>query len=109
MGGKMNNQDEILLEIKNLVQRLVDRFELVHRDEIRLAKERAEQSMGDKNSTKRRIYELIDGKRGVVEIAKLLKTSQPNVSIHIKDLLEAGLVSAQDERGRRIYRKKWEV
>ena len=103
----MNTQDQTLLEIRDLLQRLLDRFELVYLDQLRLVRERAEQSLGDKNSTKRRIYELLDGRRGVVEIAKLLKTSQPNVSLHLKDLLEAGLVSVQDEKGKRIYRKRW--
>lgn len=105
----MNPEDKIFIEIRDLLQQLLNSFELVYHDQIRLARERLEQSLGDKNSTKRRIYELLDGKRTVGEIAKLLKTSQPNVSLHLKDLLETGLVSVQDETGRRIYRKKWEV
>lgn len=105
----MDTNDETLFEIRNLLQRLVDRFELAHQDQLRLARERAEQSLGDKTSTKRRIYELVDGQRGVMEMSKLLKTSQPNVSIHLKDLLEVGLVSVQDKKGKRIYRKRWEV
>jgi len=105
----MNVQDQTLVEIKDLLQRLLDRFELVYQDQLRLALERAEQSLGDKDSTKRRIYDLVDGRKGVVEIAKLLRTSQPNVSLHLKDLLEVGLVSVKDEKGKRLYRKKWEV
>lgn len=105
----MDGEDKTLLEIRDLLRQLLDRFELVYLDQLRLARERAGQSLGDKNSTKRRIYELLDGRRGVVEIAKLLKTSQPNVSLHLKDLLEVGLVSVQDEKGKRIYRKRWEV
>ena len=105
----MDAHGQILLEIRDIVQRLLDQFELAHLDELRLAREKAKQSLGDKNSTKRRIYELLDGTKGVGEIAKLLKTSQPNVSLHIKDLLQAGLVSVQDEKGKRIYRKRWEA
>lgn len=105
----MNTQEQILSEIKDLLQQLLERFELVHKEQIQLARERAKQSLGGKNSTKRRIYELLDGRRGVVEIAKLLKTSQPNVSLHLKDLSEAGIVSVQNEKGKRVYRKRWEV
>lgn len=105
----MGNQEQTLLQIRDLLQRLLERFELVYQDQLRLARERAELALGDKNSTKRRIYELLDGKRTVGEIAKLLKTSQPNVSLHLKDLFEAGLISVQDEKGKRVYRKKWGV
>ena len=105
----MNTQEQTLLEIKGILRRLLDQFELVYQDQLRLARDRAEKALGDKNSTKRRIYELLDGRRSVGEIAKLLKTSQPNVSLHLKDLLETGLISSQDEGGKRIYRKKWEA
>ena len=102
-------QEQILVEIKSLLQRLLDNFELVYQDQLRLARERAVQSLGNKDSTKRQIYELLDGRRGVGEIAKLLKTSQPNVSLHLKALVGAGLVSVQDKEGKRVYRKRWEV
>lgn len=105
----MNTQEQTLSEIKNLLQRLLDEFELAYQDQLRLARERAEQSLGDKKSIKRQIYELLDGRRGVVEIAKLLKTSQPNVSFHLKALVGAGLVSVQDKEGKKVYRKRWEV
>lgn len=105
----MDGQDQTLLEIRDLLQRLLDRFDLVYWDQLRLAGERAGQALGDRNSTKRRIYQLLDGRRGVAEIARALKTSRPNVSLHLKDLLEVGLVSVQDEKGKRIYRRRWEV
>ena len=102
-------QEQILAEVKNLLQRLSDNFELVYQDQLRLGRERAEQALGNKDSTKRQIYELLDGRRGVGEIAKLLKTSQPNVSLHLKALVGAGLVSVEDKEGKRVYRKRWEV
>ena len=105
----MNTDERILLEIRDLLQQLLDRFDLAYQDQMRIAKQRAEQTMGDRNSMKRRIYEMLDGKRGVNEIAKLLRTSQPNVSTHIKDLVEAGLVSMKIEGGKRSYRRKWEA
>lgn len=105
----MDSQEQTLSEIRDLLQRLLDEFELVYQDQLRLARERAEQSLGNKDSTKRQIYELLDGRRSVGEIAKLLKTSQPNVSLHLKALVGAGLVSVQDKEGKRVYRKRWEV
>jgi DNA-binding transcriptional ArsR family regulator len=105
----MDSQDRTLSEIRDLLQRLLDEFELVYRDQLRLARERAEQSLGNKDSTKRQIYDLSDGRRSVGEIAKLLKTSQPNVSLHLKALVGAGLVSVQGKEGKRVYRKRWEV
>jgi len=102
-------QEQILAEIKNILQRLLDNFELVYQDQLRLARERAEQALGDKDSTKRRIYELLDGRRGVGEIARLIDTSQPNVSLHLKTLVGVGLVSIEDREGKRVYRKRWEV
>lgn len=105
----MDAHDEILLQIRDLLERLVDQFELAHLDELRLARKRAEESLGDKNSTKRQIYDLLDGTRGVGEIAKLVKTSQPNVSLHLKDMLQEGLVSVRSEKGKRMYQKRWEV
>lgn len=102
-------QEQVLTEIRSLLQRLLDSFELVYQDQLRLARERAEQSLGNKDSTKRQVYELLDGRRSVGEIARLLKTSQPNVSLHLKALVGAGLVSVQDKEGKRVYRKRWEV
>jgi DNA-binding transcriptional ArsR family regulator len=107
----VNNKSSLentLLEVKDLLARLLERFELVNLDQLRLARQRAEQSLGDKDSPKRRIYELLDGKTGVTEIAKMLGMSQPNVSLHLKDLMDCGLASVQSEKGRRIYRKRWE-
>ena len=61
-----------------------------------------------KNETKRQIYELCDGKHTVNEIAKVLKTTQPNVSYHLSSLLESGLVLYEDLGGRRYYFKSLE-
>ena len=61
-----------------------------------------------KNETKRRVYELCDGKHTVTDIAKELKTTQPNVSYHLSSLLESGLILYEDVGGRRYYSKSLE-
>jgi DNA-binding transcriptional ArsR family regulator len=61
-----------------------------------------------KNKTKRKIYNLCDGKHTVTEIAKELKTTQPNVSYHLSSLLEAGLILYEDVGGKRYCSKSLE-
>ena len=61
-----------------------------------------------RNETKRRIYELCDGKHTVSNIASELKTTQPNVSYHLSSLLESGLVLYDDLGGKRYYFKSLE-
>ena len=61
-----------------------------------------------KNVTKRKIYNLCDGRHTVTDIAKELKTTQPNVSYHLSSLLEAGLILYDDVGGKRYYSKSLE-
>lgn len=61
-----------------------------------------------KNKTKRAIYNLCDGKHTVTDIAKELKTTQPNASYHLSSLLEAGLILYEDVGGKRYYSKSLE-
>lgn len=61
-----------------------------------------------KNETKRRVYDLCDGKHTVTDIAKELRTTQPNVSYHLSSLLESGLILYEDVGGKRYYFKSLE-
>jgi predicted transcriptional regulator len=61
-----------------------------------------------KNETKRKIYELCDGKHTVNDIASELNTTQPNVSYHLSSLLESGLVLYDELGGKRYYFKSLE-
>jgi len=61
-----------------------------------------------RNETRRRIYQLCDGKHTVSNIASELKTTQPNVSYHLSSLLESGLVLYDDLGGKRYYFKSLE-
>jgi len=61
-----------------------------------------------RNETKRKIYELCDGKHTVSDIASELKTTQPNVSYHLSSLLESGLVLYDELGGKRYYFKSLE-
>jgi len=60
------------------------------------------------SKTKRRIYELCDGKHTVGDIASELNTTQPNVSYHLSSLLESGLVLYDELGGKRYYFKSLE-
>lgn len=61
-----------------------------------------------KNESKRRVYDLCDGKHTVTDIAKELKTTQPNVSYHLSSILESGLILYEDVGGKRYYFKSLE-
>lgn len=61
-----------------------------------------------KNKTKRKIYELCDGRHTVSDIASELKTTQPNASYHLSSLLESGLVLYDELGGKRYYFKSLE-
>lgn len=78
---------------------------------LKLANNKAIQKEKDvilKNKSKRRIYELCDGKHTVGDIASELKTTQPNVSYHLSSLMESGLVLYDELSGRRYYFKSLE-
>jgi DNA-binding transcriptional ArsR family regulator len=57
------------------------------------------------DDTRRRIVEVLaEGDRSVGELASLFSISRPGVSRHLRVLREAGLVSAEVDAQRRIYR-----
>lgn len=57
------------------------------------------------DDTRRRIVEVLaEGERSVGELAALFAISRPGVSRHLRVLREAGLVSAEVDAQRRIYR-----
>jgi DNA-binding transcriptional ArsR family regulator len=60
-------------------------------------------ALGD--PTRRTILELLrEGDRSVEELASALPVSRPAVSRHLRVLKEAGLVTAQADGTRRLYR-----
>jgi DNA-binding transcriptional ArsR family regulator len=61
-----------------------------------------------KTETKKKIYELCDGKHTVGDIASELMTTQPNVSQHLSGLLELGLVLYEEKGGKKYYFKSLE-
>jgi DNA-binding transcriptional ArsR family regulator len=61
-----------------------------------------------KNETKRGIYDLCDGHHTVNDIVSELKSTQSNISHHLADLLESGLVLYDEVKGKRYYYKSLE-
>jgi DNA-binding transcriptional ArsR family regulator len=90
-------------EIKQLLQKILSVLKLSNAETLREIKENLL-----KNETKRKIYELCDGKHTVGDIAAELKTTQPNVSQHLSSLLEAGLLLYEEKSGKKYYFKSLE-
>lgn len=97
---------ELAEELKNLsilLEKNLAVLKMSNSDKITETKERML-----KNETKRKIYELCNGKNSVSDIVKTLGTTQPNVSYHLSSLLESGLLIYLDVSGNRYYTKTLE-
>lgn len=91
------------IETKRLLEKILSILKLANSKAILQEKEEILE-----NKTKRKIYELCDGKHTVSDIASELKTTQPNVSYHLSSLLESGLVLYDELAGKRYYFKSLE-
>ena len=91
------------VETKRLLEKILCVLKLANNRSILKEKDKVL-----KNETRRKIYELCDGKHTVSVIAAELKTTQPNVSYHLSALLESGLVLYDELGGKRYYFKSLE-
>lgn len=91
------------VEIKQLLQKILSVLKLTNVENLRQAKDSIL-----KNETKKKIYDLCDGKHTVGDIASELATTQPNVSQHLSSLLEYGLVLYGEKGGKKYYFKSLE-
>ena len=91
------------IETKRLLEKILSILKLANSKAILQEKEEIL-----KNKTKRKIYELCDGKHMVSDIASELNSTQPNVSYHLSSLLESGLVLYDELGGKRYYFKSLE-
>ena len=91
------------IETKRLLEKILCVLKLANNKAIL-----REKSKILRNETKRRIYELCDGKHIVGGIVSELNTTQPNVSYHLSSLLESGLVLYDEIGGKRYYFKSLE-
>jgi DNA-binding transcriptional ArsR family regulator len=92
-----------MIEMKRLLEKILCVLKISNNVTIQEEKEKI---LG--NETKKKIYELCDGKHTVSDIAKKLRTTQPNVSYHLASLLESGLVLYDELGGKRYYFKSLE-
>lgn len=90
-------------EIKQLLQKILSVLKLANSEAITKTKDSIL-----KTETKKKIYELCDGKHTVGDIASELMTTQPNVSQHLSGLLELGLVLYEEKGGKKYYFKSLE-
>jgi len=93
------------METKQLLEKILSVLKLANSEAIRREKETI---LKGADSTKRKVYDLCDGKRTVNDIASELKLTQPNVSQHLSSLLESGLVLYDEVGGKKYYFKSLE-
>jgi DNA-binding transcriptional ArsR family regulator len=93
------------VETKQLLEKILSVLKLANSEAIRREKEAI---LKGADSTKRKVYDLCDGKRTVNDIAAELKLTQPNVSQHLSSLLESGLVLYDEIGGKKYYFKSLE-
>lgn len=93
------------LETTQLLEKILSVLKLANSEAIHKEKEAI---LKGAESTKRKVYELCDGKRTVNDIASELALSQPNVSQHLSSLLESGLVLYTELGGKKYYFKSLE-
>lgn len=99
----MSDQDDEVEKVRLLLEKVLALLKLTNAEKIVETKEKLLQ-----NETKKRIYDLCDGKHTVTDIVTALGTSQPNISYHLSSLLESGLLSYKDVGGNRYYSKTLE-
>jgi DNA-binding transcriptional ArsR family regulator len=95
--------DQNDVEIKQILQKMLSVLKLANSEAITKAK-----AALLKSETKKKIYDLCDGKHTVGDIATELQTTQPNVSQHLSGLLETGLVLYEEKSGKKYYFKSLE-
>ncbi len=93
------------METKQLLEKILSVLKLANNDAINRGKDAI---LKGPESTKRKIYDLCDGKRTVNDIASALGLTQPNVSQHLSSLLESGLVLYDEIGGKKYYFKSLE-
>lgn len=97
----MKKQDiQELTSLKNVMERLLALYKLTHLDEIKEAKKQVLS-----NKTRNKVYRLCDAKKGVTEIARVLKLSQPAITHHLQELYDLGLVSYETRGGKKYFLK----
>lgn len=94
---------EEMEKVRLLLEKVLSILKLANMEKVLKTKENIL-----RNETKRRIYELCDGRHTVRDIVSALGTTQPNVSYHLSTLLESGLVLYEDIGGNRFYFKTLE-
>jgi DNA-binding transcriptional ArsR family regulator len=99
----LDESSEDIKSIRRLLEKTLAVLKLVNSEKVLKNKEYLLQ-----NETKRKIYDLCDGKHTVKDIVSALGTTQPNVSYHLSSLLESGLVLYEDVGGNRFYFKTLE-
>lgn len=86
--------------LKSVLKQILALYKLIHADKIKIAKKKVLA-----RGPRRKVYDLCDGKKGVTEIAKILKVRQPTVTHHLTKLSELGFVTSETRKGKKYFLK----
>ncbi|MBZ9571797.1 winged helix-turn-helix transcriptional regulator [Patescibacteria group bacterium] len=89
-----------IIALKSVLNQVLSLYKLTHADQIEAAKEKALAS-----GPRKKVYNLCDGKKGVTEIAKILRVKQPTVTHHLTTLSELGFITSETRKGKKYFFK----
>ncbi len=89
-----------IIALKSVLSQVLALYKLTHADQIKAAKKKVLAG-----GPRRKVYDLCDGKKGVTEIAKILKVRQPTVTHHLITLSELGFITSETRKGKKYFFK----
>lgn len=89
-----------IIELKSVLNQILSIYKLTNADKIESAKNEV---LG--TGSRRRAYDLCDGKKGVGEIAKILKLTQPSATHHLAKLAESNFITSETRQGKKYFFK----
>ncbi len=89
-----------IIALKSILNQTLSLYKLVYADQIKVAKKKVLAKR-----SRRKVYDLCDGKKGVTEIAKILQFRQPTVTHHLTTLSESGFIISETRKGKKYFSK----
>lgn len=89
-----------IIALKSILDQILSLYKLIHGDQIKIAKKKALAS-----KSRREVYDLCDGKKGVTEIAKILNVTQPTITHHLKELTRLGFIASKTRKRKKYFFK----
>lgn len=89
-----------IIALKFVLKQILVLYKLIHAEQIKEAKKKVLAS-----SSRRKVYDLCDGKKEVTKIAKILKLTQPTITHHLTKLSELGYIASETRKGKKYFFK----